>query len=388
MRDVVSETARPQPPVRGYRMEMAFGFRSACRRGIAYGLAAWALAGGWLSGQTPPGTPRSGGYREEARVERVVIDAHVTDGRGESIPGLERRDFRVVVDGRPVPLESVEWVPAGEPEVPSDATGADAPPGAPDGGRSGRRAETAPGRLLIFFFQTDYTISRLVGLVRMGLQARRFLDTLLPTDRVAVLSFDSHLKLRQDFTADRARILAGIHDALRTGPAPAVAPEPGPSLARHFDYAGARRAVTPERALALIAGAAEPILGGKSLLFFGWGLGTIGGLAGPNPRDQIDYADALPALARARITIFSLDVTNADYHSLEGSLANIADLTGGAYAKTHIFPGLAMERVRRAISGRYVLVFRKPEGPRGFHETRIALVGRKGTVFARRYYED
>ena len=75
----------------------------------------------------------------------------------------------------------------------------------------------------------------------------------------------------------------------------------------------------------------------------------------------------------ARITIFSLDVTNADYHSLEGSLANIADLTGGAYAKTHIFPGLAMERVRRAISGRYVLVFRKPDGPRGFHQTRIAL---------------
>ncbi|MDQ2971189.1 MAG: hypothetical protein M3R34_08620, partial [Acidobacteriota bacterium] len=192
-------------------MEMVAGFRSACRRRLAHGCAAWALAGGWLSGQTPPGPPRSGGYREEARVERVVLDAHVTDSRGESIPGLEPRDFRVVVDGRPVPLESVEWLPAEEPEIPSDATGADAPAGEPDGSRAGRRAEVAPGRLLIFLFQTDYTISRLVGLVRMGLQASRFLDTLLPTDRVAVLSFDSHLKLRQDFTADRTRILAGIH---------------------------------------------------------------------------------------------------------------------------------------------------------------------------------
>jgi VWFA-related protein len=369
-------------------MEMAVGFKSAWRRGLAQGFAAWVLAGGWLSGQTPPVSPRPGGYREEARVERIVLDAHVTDSRGEPIAGLEPRDFRLVVDGRPVPLETVEWLPAGEREVPPDAAGADAPAGGWDESPAGRRAETAPGRLLILLFQTDYTISRLVGLVRMGLQASRFLDTLLPTDRVAVLSFDSHLKLRQDFTADRTRILAGIHDSLRTGPAPALAAEPGPSLARHFDYAGALRAVTPERALALIAGAAEPILGGKSLLFFGWGLGTIGGMAGPNPRDQIDYADALPALARARITIFSLDVTDADYHSLEGSLANIADLTGGAYAKTHIFPGLAMERVRRAISGRYVFVFRRPEGPRGFHQTRIALVGRKGTVFARRYYED
>lgn len=349
-------------------------------------LAGWAAAAGPVAGQTRPSTPRPGAYREEARVERVVLDAFVTDGRGDVIPGLGPRDFRVVVDGRSVALELAEWVPASEPEVPVPAAAPDATAGI--GGAAPRLAEAAPGRLLIFLFQTDYTTSRLVGLLRMALQARRFLDTLLPTDRVAVLSFDSHLKLRQDFTADRVRILAGIHDAIRTGESDPLPAEPGPSLARHFDYRGALRAVTPERALALIASAAAPIPGGKSLLFFGWGLGTIGGLAGPNVRDQLDYADALPALARARITIFSLDVTNADYHSLEGSLSNIADLTGGTYAKTHIFPGLAMERVRRAIAGRYVLVFRKPDGPRGYHRVRVDLFGRKGNVFARAYYED
>jgi hypothetical protein len=244
--------------------------------------------------------------------------------------------------------------------------------------------------MLIFFFQTDYNTRRLLGLVRMGLQARKFLDTLLPTDRVAVLSFDSHLKLRQDFTRDRAKIVAAIDASIRLGEPPVAVPDPqpGPSLARHIDRAGALKAVTPERAFALIASAAEPIPGGKSLLFFGWGLQTVGGMMGPNHSEVVAYSDALSALARARITVFTLDVTDADYHSLEGRIATLADVTGGTYEKTHIFPGIAMERVRRAIAGRYVLVFRKPDGPRGEHEVRVDLVGKKGRVLARGYFED
>ncbi|HEY6050635.1 MAG TPA: hypothetical protein VIZ58_05250, partial [Thermoanaerobaculia bacterium] len=204
----------------------------------------------------------------------------------------------------------------------------------------------------------------------------------------AVLSFDSHLKLRQDFTADRTKIVNAIHTALRTSRAAPVPPQPGPSLARNFDYAGALRAVTPERALELISKAAAPIPGSKSMLFFGWGLGTIGGLSGPSVTDIHDFSAALPALARARITIFSLDVTDADYHTLQHSLENISDLTGGSYQKTNLFPSLAIDRVRRAIEGRYVLVFVKPPGPRGYHEVRVSLAAKKGRVQTRTFYED
>src|SRR5437868_12418496 len=91
-----------------------------------------------------------------------------------------------------------------------------------------------PGRLLIFFFQTDQFVeARLHGLMRMALQARQMLDTLLPTDRVAVLAFDSHLKLRQDFTADHAKLERAIRKAILTGPPPDPDPEAFPrSLAR------------------------------------------------------------------------------------------------------------------------------------------------------------
>jgi VWFA-related protein len=337
------------------------------------------LAAASQQAQTPPGRP--GSYREEARVERVIVDAHVTDEYGDPIPDLGPADFRVRVDGKPVELESADWIPADLPELPVGEALSAAPEGRPI-------SLPAPGRLIVFFFQTDFEPSRLLGLVRMGLQARRFLEGLLPTDRVAVVSYDSHLKLRQDFTNDHRKIRDALFHAIRTGePAPIETPD-SPSIAEHFDFTAAREAATPERGLFVLARALAPIPGGKTMLFFGWGLVTIGGLGGPNLAESRDFGNALTALAAARTSIFTLDVTNADYHSLEGYLQNLSDLTGGTYQKTHIFPNLAMDRVRRAISGRYVLVFKKPEGPRGLHTIEVKLTALKGEVNARLYYED
>ena len=137
-----------------------------------------------------------------------------------------------------------------------------------------------------------------------------------------------------------------------------------------------------------MARALAPIPGGKSLLFFGWGLGTVGGLSGPNASEQQAWTDAMHRMAEARVNIFTLDITDADYHSLEGSIQQIADLTGGHYEKTHLFPDLVMDRIGRAISGRYVLVFVKPHGPRGEHTIEVTLASRHGRVWARQYYVD
>jgi hypothetical protein len=124
------------------------------------------------------------------------------------------------------------------------------------------------------------------------------------------------------------------------------------------------------------------------MLYFGWGLGTVGGMSGPNPTERHDFSNALHSLADARVNIFTLDVTDADYHSLETSLQNVSDLTGGTYQKTHLFPRAALDRVRRALAGRYVLVFVKPPGKRGVHEIEVSLTRAKGDVNARRYYDD
>lgn len=344
------------------------------------------LAGASLLGQEKPQEPpdRRGAVHEQAIVERVVVDAHVLGADGLPILGLTPSDFFVKVDGKPAVIEAVDWIAADMPEADASAL-----EGVPGDEAERFRADVPKGRLIVMFFQTDFNTDRINGLLRMAQQARTFLGTLVPTDRVAVASYDSQLKLRQDFTSDRAKIEKAIAAAIRTGPAPKPDSDSHPSMARYLDPDKARRAATPERALALLGESLTPIPGGKSMIFFGWGLGTIGGITGPVASETYAWNDALHAMGQARVNIFTLDVTDADYHSLEGYLQQISDLTGGKYEKTNLFPSLAMEHVRKAISGRYVLTFLKPKNmPRGDHDIEVSLVGRRGAVFARQYFQD
>ncbi len=341
--------------------------------------------------QEKPTSLQREGVQERVSVERVVVDAYVTDARGNPIPDLSAGDFRLRVDGRNVPIESAEWIGVDQPEVELPAASSlvrrlsDSPPVQPEPGA----VQLPPrGRLFILFFQTDLAEpTRATGSLRIAFWARRFAETLLPTDRVAVVSFDSHLKLRQDFTTDREKIVAAIHDAIRTG-LPAPPDEDAiPSLASNFDFEAARLAVTPEKGIALVSRAAAPIVGAKTMIFFGYGLRTIGGLAGPNPRDSRDLAEALPAVGEARISIFTID-TPTRGHTLGRTLEGLAKLTGGLYQKPDFLPDFVLGRVLRATAGRYVIVFKKPDLPGGSHTIDLSLVGRSGRVLSKFRYDD
>jgi VWFA-related protein len=342
-------------------------------------LAALGLVGPGARADEPR---REGSVRGAVRVERVVVDAYVTNSRSDPIPDLGPADFRVRVDGRRVELESAEWIPADQPEY--------APPtaemlsGAPAAASAAAPTpEYPPGRLLVVFVQSDFQRLRLRGLMQMLNNLRGFLKDLLPTDRVAVVSFDSHAKLIQDFTNEPRKVFDAFYHAIRWENDADLETQPFPSLAAHFDFAAARKAVTVERGLALTAEALEPIPGAKAILFFGWGLQV-----NRYPNERRDWNDALRALYEARVSVSTLDITDADYHTLEVQLMRISDLTGGTYEKTNIFPELALSRVNRRLSGRYVLVFVKPEGKRGLHDLRVSLEGHSGQVAAREYYAD
>ena len=347
-------------------------------------LSAAALARAGAAAAQEPAN-RQGAVQEEVVVERVVIDAHVIGSDGNPIPDLAPEDFRVKIDGRSVILEDVEWLPGDKPE--NDAS---ALVGIESEEAERFRQDAPPGRLIVFFFQHDGSqTTRLHGLMRNAQQARRFLDTLLPTDRIAVASHDSQLKLRQDFTSDRAKIEAAITSSIRTSMPPEPDPESQPSIGRYLDRAAAKNAGTTDRAIEVLARALEPLPGGKSMVFFGWGLGsTQGGVSGPVASESRDYSEMIYSLGRSRTNLFTLDVADADYHSLEDYLKQVSQVTGGTYQKTHLFPALAMDLVRRTISGRYILVVVKPRGTRGDHQIDVQLVNRKGYVYARQYYQD
>jgi hypothetical protein len=98
-----------------------------------------------------------------------------------------------------------------------------------------------------------------------------------------------------------------------------------------------------------------------------------------------DYNAARQALDQARTSVFSLDITDADSHSLEVGLSKTAEDTGGLYMKTNQFAQMAVDRVQKVLSGRYELVVKTDVNP-GLHRVDVRLNGRPGSVLARRSY--
>lgn len=309
-------------------------------------------------------------------VERVMVDARVIH-RGRAVRGMSPESFRVRIDGEPSEVFSVTWVSAAG----AEARGASST--AP--GSSGHEPPVR-GRLVVLFFQKDLHPTRTRGFLLLLQESRRLLSRFGPEDRVAILSFDTHLKLWRDFTDDTETLDEALSsDVIFKGRARYIEPGPDPSLAASLGLEDSRRAATPEAALRLIAEALAEIPGSKTLVFMGHGLG---GQVGPNVSLHADYGSARRALVEADVTVFTLDVTDADRHTLEVGLQDIAWETGGFYARTHNFSRQAMGRIDEALAGHYVLEVAHPGGAPGRHEIDVGLVEGEGRVLARRAYFD
>lgn len=311
--------------------------------------------------------------QETITVSRVVVDARVTEFAGEPIADLGAEDFDVRIGGKRAVVESAEWVP----DIESSGRLVD--------GSSSRTEDTPPrppGRLIVVFVQTDFARNtwRITGHMKFLQYADELLDTFAPEDRIAVFSFDSHLKFRLDFSTDRDAIRQAMRDTVFIDQPPPPPMVPSPSLAAYLDRDKMRRAAQSETGLTLVANAMRSMPGPKTILLLGWGLGERTS-SGVTMRYQ--WRDARAALDAARVSLFALDTTDADYHTLEAGLIAAAEQTGGFYAKTHIFPRVAIERLQRTLSGHYELTLRATSdlGP-GTKELSVRVKRRGATVLA------
>lgn len=308
-------------------------------------------------------------FTDRVDVSRIVVDVRALDGMGRAIQDLTADDFAVKIHGKPVRVESAVWVGAG-----ADASSSAIAPGFPEG-------SLPRGRLIVFLFQKDLEPSRIVGLMRMLFRAKTFLETLGPDDRVAVVSFDSHLKIWADFTGDREEIRRILERGLLLERPKALGEATAEiSLTRRLTQAAGRKAYPIEKALLLMGEALEPLPGSKSIVLFGHGFGRYTALG---VMMEKGYDEALAALQRARAAVFSIDVTQADYHSLEVGLQSVSEETGGFYERSFHFPDRAVQRLTGALAGHYVLLVEAPEAPFAWAELAVKLTRRSGTVLAR-----
>ena len=329
-------------------------------------------------------TSALGQVQETITVERILVDVRVTDGTGEPMLNLTPTDFRVKIDGKPAKVESAEWIP--ETAAAREIAGLDKPEVQPNLTMD----EPAPrGRLIVFFFQTDPARepSRVPGQQRMIYFSDQMIDMIEPDDRVAVFSFDSHLKFHVDFTDDKPRIRNAFRDSLLTSePAGKPPMVPMPSLASHLNADDMKKAASAETGLLVVANSLRNIPGPKSLILIGYGLGRF---TSSGVKLGKDYIVARRALEAARVSVFSLDISEADYHSLEVGLGAVSEDTGGFYAKTHQFPQLAMDRLQRTLSGHYELEVRKPDTKIvGLHTIEVDVARRNAHVMSRTTYLD
>jgi VWFA-related protein len=253
--------------------------------------------------------PLAAQVQEQITVERILVDARVTDYNGDMILGLTPSDFTVKVDGKIANVESVEWIPetAAQREI---AGMDDAAPAV-----TTTNADVPKGRLFIYFIQTDFArnTARVSGQMSFLSYADQMIDDLEEGDRAAVFSFDSHMKFRLDFTDDKRALEDAMRSSMLTDEPPVPQIVANPSLARRLDREQMMKCTSSDEAFILVANAVRPIPGPKSMILFGWGLGErTGGAVVMNRK----YPIALYALETSRVTVFAIDTTEADYHDL------------------------------------------------------------------------
>lgn len=154
-----------------------------------------------LAAQEHPFGPDGGvaDFGESVDVRVVNVEAVVTDGKGQRVHGLKPEDFRLLVDGREVPVEFfteiVEGAVASSPARDGEAT-------APAPIASGQ--ETI-GRNVLVFVDDSFSIAPQRN--RVLQEVERSLAKLGPQDRVALVSFDGKkLDLLSEWTGDRSQL--------------------------------------------------------------------------------------------------------------------------------------------------------------------------------------
>lgn len=326
-------------------------------------------------------------FRDSIEVGLLSLPVRVLDAADRPIRDLAPEDFRVTVrvetaagdtERREVPVVNTEWVghgarlPPGPTERPEASEvarrgseeGGERLPGdeAPDRplrqpwkqpGEEGGGDGEPPERRLVILVQSDVHAVRTRGHLKFLPWLEELLEGLPAAEPVAVLGFDSHLKLFQDFTLDRKRIHDAVWEAVHFGARPGRprGRDAGP-LARVLDFAAAKDAATPEQALRECARALGQLAGSEELIWIGWGMGTFRrGAVSMGP----GWGDLHQALAAADVRVSVLDVTDAAAHTLELGLRRVADATGGTYAKTAEFPRRAVRSLVAVLSGHWLL---------------------------------
>lgn len=344
-------------------------------------LAAALLATSALA-QSQPAQPTPQ-FGEKVDVNLVMIDAVVTDSRGNQILGLGPDDFIVTEEGQPQKVDSVEYF--------TNRTLVNEP----ENKAAFKTEKMNNARYFILFFDKPEGTALWDQLVRARSAAQKFVKELKPGDRVAVAAHDVRLKVYSDFTNNPQQLVSALNDATTFGlgitNAPAAPPED--SIFRHIDTSRMmNRTGTVFEALQVLADAVRPIKARKDLVLFSAGILT----PDQELRDGVAlnesryYRPALASLNAADVAVYPANIvaipnTQPMFHQALESLA--AD-TNGEYFRFNTSFSPALQKIEGETNGYYLISYytKKPHGSMGYQHVKVQLRNPEFKVKSREGY--
>ena len=317
-----------------------------------------------------PAAAQQPGLEERIDVNVVLLDAIVTDAKGNQILGLAKDDFVVKENGAEQTIESLDYFTNRQ-----LLTG---------------REENAPfkveqvreERYFIFFFDkpTDPGVLN-DQLTRARNAAKKFIANELKTgDRVAVVGHDVRLKVYSDFTDDRKQLERALNDATRFGRglSKAAADAGTASILRNLDSGAlTNRTGTVYQALDALADAVRPIRARKNLILFSPGVVEIN----EDVRNGMIFSrsrhldPALESLNAANVTVYPVQIQrevslDPVFHQ---RLEEFAASTGGEYFRFNNNFEPALDRVDDVNAGYYLLTYRTTSREPGFRKVTVSV---------------
>jgi len=341
------------------------------------------------AGEKQPEAPR---FQGEANVNEVLMDVLVTDAKGNVIVGLDKSDFVVRENGKPVDLTGVTFYSNRRFLQGSEVLK-----------KKGIDIDKVPeNRYFILFFDDQKSANfDAPGLLNQQIEAGRrakewITKELLANDYVAVVSYDYKLKVHQDFTRDRAALVDAVTDAVQgkdkeTNWPSRIKKDEGPSLLASLPQGTALRDKTGTiyDGIRELADASRGIVGRKNLVLFTTGFGRLNSFGQyiPDPRY---YPPMMQALNASNVAVYSIDlVPPGTEHTLSNAMNQLSEETGGQYLFNFTNFLTPLKKVEQENNGYYLLSYQAthPGEKVGFQKVEVKTANPEFRVRVRQGYK-
>ncbi len=321
-------------------------------------------------------------FGEKIDVNLVMLDALVTDKRGNQILGLDKDDFVVTEEGNTQAIDSVEYFTNRQLLT------------SPEKRAEFKVERIRADRYYIFFFDKPPESQLFDRLVMARRAVQDFVDKRMqPGDLVAIVAHDVRLKVFSDFTSDKKQLKRAIEESatFSRGMTRASTTE-GPSLLRNMSGDMVEGTGTVYQALRSLAEAVRPIHARKELVIFSVGIVEPGeqvqnGIAIGESRH---YDSMIRALNQANVAVHPVNLLQDPNQPpfVHQTLQRIASETNGEYFRfnTSFFP--AIKRIETMTNGYYLISYytRHARGASGFQKVSVKLRNPEFRLRARQGY--